>query len=833
MAATDTVTGVTSGSQTDVGTATNKLVSYSVTNNNGEDVSGNYIVIQQNGTLTVTKRDLTFTSINAEKVYDGTPLKTDASTIVAKGFVSGEGVTFASTGTITNVGTAENTFTYTANTGTKLFANYNTPTIVKGTLTIKPRPVTFTGASDTVTYDGQTHTLTTITANTGTDVGLAPNQTLSTSKGLTYIATGMLAGEYVGTFSGSAVILDANNTEVQGNYTIADPVAGKLTINTISSPITITAGTSSKTYDGTALTDETYTYTDGVLLTGDTLNVTNSGTITDYVEGGVTNAVSEYSVMRGDVDVTSCYTFNSLVDGKLTINKRSIKFTCDSYECYYDGQEHSLDTYVIDGDGYANNQTSNFEYTVSAKNAGVYTGAYTSSSNLQIMGVVNGSSVITTNNYSIEIVPGTLTIKQIKAHVNIVGKSATYTYDNTEHYVSGYTATVTDEDASGNEYPEGERAVVCFDTSRDLDYSGEAKVTGTNVKTADGTSGGAVSPYTMSIDSTKFTTSDTKNYSALIIDSVTQGTLTINRANATVTPSSDQYKYAKNTVVPDPEFTYTITGTMDEEPEPTFNVKTWRDSGETAGEYTIYSGPADSYTKDQGNYTLTFNEGKFTILPAKVMSVSANDLVCTYDGQAHSNPANVSVVTGTTVYYSTKTDPEGTYGQETTTVPSTTEAKTLYIKARTYNSEYEEKTVEYKLQVDVREVNVYPTSITKYYGTDDPELQFSVDSLVGTDTLTVDLSRVQGEQVGTYDINCSNPQGTALSNNSYNIHYRMGTFTILDAGTAAVSFNMNGHGEQVSQYSVAVNSRIAAPTTPSASGYKFIGWYKDAALTSA
>ena len=49
--------------------------------------------------------------------------------------------------------------------------------------------------------------------------------------------------------------------------------------------------------------------------------------------------------------------------------------------------------------------------------------------------------------------------------------------------------------------------------------------------------------------------------------------------------------------------------------------------------------------------------------------------------------------------------------------------------------------------------------------------------------------------------------------------------------TFSVSFNMNGHGTQIAPISnVAYGATIKAPATPTASGYKFDGWYQDATL---
>ncbi len=96
----------------------------------------------------------------------------------------------------------------------------------------------------------------------------------------------------------------------------------KLQITKVAIPIVVTAGTSSKTYDGDALTDASYTYTDGVLKESDALTATTIGSITNA--GETDNDVSSVTISRGEDDATNNYTFGTHVSGKLTVNKRDI-----------------------------------------------------------------------------------------------------------------------------------------------------------------------------------------------------------------------------------------------------------------------------------------------------------------------------------------------------------------------------------------------------------------------------------------------------------------------------------------------------------------------------
>lgn len=71
------------------------------------------------GSLTITKRDVTLTSASASKPYDGTALTSKNVTVGGNGFADGEGATYNVTGSQTEVGKSDNEFTYELNANTK------------------------------------------------------------------------------------------------------------------------------------------------------------------------------------------------------------------------------------------------------------------------------------------------------------------------------------------------------------------------------------------------------------------------------------------------------------------------------------------------------------------------------------------------------------------------------------------------------------------------------------------------------------------------------------------------------------------------------------------
>lgn len=253
-------------------------------------------------TYTITKRPVTLTSASDEKVWDGTALTNDTVTVSAGegntvgGFVTGEGATYDVTGSQTNVGSSDNTFTYTLNEGTK-DTNYEI-TQKTGTLTVKPIDqevvITIKGQIVTATYDGGEKTASgyTVTVPEGVD---AKNITVAVAEGKTVPSVSAM----------DATTTALVQTITADMFTVTSPYK-KVTINCENGSLTINprkvkmvSGSASKAWDGNALTDGTVTdsgfegYDGFVNGEGATYSVT--GTITD----------------PGEVDNEFTYTLNS------------------------------------------------------------------------------------------------------------------------------------------------------------------------------------------------------------------------------------------------------------------------------------------------------------------------------------------------------------------------------------------------------------------------------------------------------------------------------------------------------------------------------------------
>ena len=157
-----------SGSQTNVGSSTNTIGNAKITapNDTTIDKTSSYDIDFINGNLTVTVNDTLIKVIpgSASKVYDGSPLtKNNHDDFTVTGVP--EGLTWPATadGTVTNVTpgagekavnevTSFHIFDAGGNDVTEYFTNIDIT--AKGTLTITPKPLTITAASDTNVYDG-------------------------------------------------------------------------------------------------------------------------------------------------------------------------------------------------------------------------------------------------------------------------------------------------------------------------------------------------------------------------------------------------------------------------------------------------------------------------------------------------------------------------------------------------------------------------------------------------------------------------------------------------------------------------------------------------------
>ena len=412
------------------------------------DVTEKYIVTAaNNGQLVITPRSVTLTSAPASKVYDGNALTNDTVTVSGDGFAKDEGAAYDVTGSRTDVGESDNTFTYTLNEGTKA-TNYNIE-LAFGKLEVTPVTaeviVTITGRTDETTYDGKPHFVFGFDAEPS-------NKLYNPNKDMQFngfdedmIAEGTDAGQY------NIGLTAEDFTNKSKNFSKVTFVVTDGYVKITPRAVTLTSETAGKTYDGTALEKPVVTVGGDGFVEGQVKEIKATGSVTNA--GSVANTITftpnKETFKEGNYAITKN-------EGTLTINKRSVLITSQSATKTYDGSALTRPAVTITGDGFVPGELSKAEATGSITNVGSTPNAiqYTTT------GAFNAA------NYSIALSVGTLTVtekpkpeprrtfnltinyvyqngKRAAASYNRGGLKNGETFDITSPVIAGYTASET------------------------------------------------------------------------------------------------------------------------------------------------------------------------------------------------------------------------------------------------------------------------------------------------------------------------------------------------------------------------------------------------------
>ena len=399
------------------------------------------------GWLEISKRSVTLTSAPDSKVYDGNALTNDTVTVSGDGFAKDEGAAYDVTGTQTDVGTSDNTFTYTLNKGTKA-DNYSIE-LVFGKLEVTPVTdeviVTITGRTDEMPYDGKEHSV------FGYDVTVS-NALYNTKEDMQFngidadaTAKGTDAGTYpIG-------LTAANFTNKSKNFSKVTFVVTDGYVKITPRAVTLTSETAGKTYDGTALEKPVVTVGGDGFVEGQVKEIKATGSVTNA--GSVANTITftpveeKFNEKNYNIQKT---------EGTLTIVKRSVLITSQSATKTYDGSALTRPAVTITGDGFVPGELAKAEATGSITKVGSTPNAiqYTTT------GAFNAA------NYTIALSVGTLTVtekpkpeprrtfnltisyvyqngKRAAASYNRGGLKNGETFDITSPVIAGYTASET------------------------------------------------------------------------------------------------------------------------------------------------------------------------------------------------------------------------------------------------------------------------------------------------------------------------------------------------------------------------------------------------------
>lgn len=459
-----TVSGLSASvSGTDAGTYPNNVTGTAkVTDAADNDVTSQFSVTTESGSLVINKAKATIAPKDATKAYDGTDLK--ASEFVTEGFVKDQGVKSATfTGSQLNVGTSKSGIDgYVLADGT----NANNYDITKGTGNLEVTPVsdevtvTITGNSATLKYDGTEQSVTGYTV-------ACPNG-LYTANDFDFTGAAVAKGTNVGTYKmgldkGQFSNTSANFSNVK--FVVEDGwlkiEGGQIDANAI----TWTTQDVQKVYDGNPLSAFAARATD---THGNELNVEYSidgeAWTSDPAEISLTHFGSQKVLLRatGSNYAAGQYATSS---ENIMINKRPVTLTSAGANKVYDGKPLTngtvtptplgVDVGFLDGEGVTCNVTGSQTNVGESDNEFTYTFNEGTSKSDYLVTYEFGKLIVTQDNT--EVV------------VTITEHSGAFEYDGTEKTVSGYDFSVSNE----------------LYKNTDFEFTGNDSVSATNVGTYD------------------------------------------------------------------------------------------------------------------------------------------------------------------------------------------------------------------------------------------------------------------------------------------------------------------------------------------------------------
>ena len=236
--------------QKSIGTVANSY-SVMIKDKNNADVTSDYQIVCETGTLTIAPAPITIESASASKEYDGLPLTSEEVEVSEGGVAPGQEIVYTFLGEQTEAGESDNEFSVIIKdeSGDDVTANYAITTVF-GELEIYPRPVTIKTETVTSVYDGKPLTGDTADCTVVSEKkfleGHTPTVTLGGSR--------TDVGESKNSVS-EVIVVDEKNKDVTHNY-IINYIEGSLIVKP--RQVIFRSEGKDKTYDGTPLTHEEY-----------------------------------------------------------------------------------------------------------------------------------------------------------------------------------------------------------------------------------------------------------------------------------------------------------------------------------------------------------------------------------------------------------------------------------------------------------------------------------------------------------------------------------------------------------------------------------------------
>lgn len=331
-APTHRIGAVMNATMTTPGTIEN-IVGITIYDENEQIVTQHYNITYDFGTLTVHPREITIQTQGAVKLYDGFSLINPEWSFYSGQLADNHWIYGVMNATITTPGTIDNAIGITIydQNHQDVTQHYNIAFNI-GTLRIIPRDITIQTQSAEKTYDGTALSNPNWTILSGQ---LAPSHRIETVVNAAITTPGSISN-----FAG-ITIYDQNNEVVTQFYAI-NYNFGTLTIHPIR--LTIQTPSKDKIYDGTALSNPTWTIFSGQPAPNHRIEAVMGSSIT--TPGSIENRVGITIFDEDNEMVTEHYEI--IFDfGTLTVQPLRLTIQTSSDEKFYDGISLSKPTWTL------------------------------------------------------------------------------------------------------------------------------------------------------------------------------------------------------------------------------------------------------------------------------------------------------------------------------------------------------------------------------------------------------------------------------------------------------------------------------------------------------
>ena len=425
---------------TNVGKIENTVVYKVVKISTGENVTGNYGIIYENGEVEVEKAPITIVTPDYSWIYGGGEYSRPEYS-GAENKPSGDKIVIDDYPKLNKPGTITNEVKILIEdelTGEDLTSNYEI-TYIYGTLEVIARSITVKPVDTEKIYDGLMLGSNGVMDNSESnlDMGLVPGHVIVAEVEGGGIEVGVYTLSIIGEEGKKVKILDENGEDVTANYEIT---VENGTASVKKKSVTITTGSADKDYDGVDLVCEEYEV-DGLLAGHRVFVIVFTGAATEPLSTfeNTVDASQTVIVDENGVDVTANYDID-YVYGSLVIRALEITVTTPDVSWTYDGEEHFSEDYTLDevsieafGVG---GLYESYIVSVSSHTSVTYAGSVDNI--LEIM-ITNALGEDVTRYFTVNYVYGTATVG--KRPVTVTTESTSFDYDGKYHSHGVYTVT--------------------------------------------------------------------------------------------------------------------------------------------------------------------------------------------------------------------------------------------------------------------------------------------------------------------------------------------------------------------------------------------------------